>query len=263
MNVLVRRNGWAAAALAALLLTSRASAQVAVPANAKSALPDAKELIAKYNKAVGGDVWKNHKSAKMKATLEVPSQGMRADIEAMNVFETKNYLMKTELPGMGQMLVGYDGTHGWARDPVAGARVLAGAEAAQAAEEADPLATLRTSPNIVKSETVELTNMNNQDCFKVTHTWKSGRVSHDCFAVESGLIVASIQKQTSPMGEMEVTQLLDDYKDFGGVKRASVSRVSMMGTEIRTTINSFEWDTVKPEDMEPPADIKALLKKPN
>ena len=143
MNVLVRRHGWAAAALAVSLLTSRASAQ---------ALPDAKELIAKYNKAVGGDVWKSHKSAKMKATLEVPTQGLKADIEAMNIFATKNYMMKTDLPGMGQMLVGYDGTTGWARDPVAGARVLSGQEAAQAAEEADPEATLRTSSNIVKSE---------------------------------------------------------------------------------------------------------------
>jgi hypothetical protein len=199
----------------------------------------------------------------MKATLELPSQGMRADVEAMNIFATKNYLMKTDVPGMGQMLVGYDGTTGWQRDPMSGARLLTGMEAAQAAEEADPEASLRTSPNIVKSETVEKTNMNNQDCYKVTHTWKSGRVSHDCFAVSGGLIVASIQKQTSQMGEMEVTVLLDEYKDFGGVKRASVTRMQMMGTEMRTTINSFEWDTVKPEDMEPPADIKALLKKPD
>src|SRR5688572_5860230 len=52
MNVFVRRQGWAAAALAVSLLTTRASAQ---------ALPDAKELIAKYNRAVGGEVWKSHK----------------------------------------------------------------------------------------------------------------------------------------------------------------------------------------------------------
>ncbi len=142
-----------------------------------------------------------------------------------------------------------------------GARLLTGMEAAQAAEEADPEASLRTTPNIVKSETVEKTNMNNQDCYKVTHTWKSGRVSHDCFSVSDGLIVASIIKQTSPMGEMEVTQFLDEYKDFGGVKRASVTRLQLMGSEVRTTITAFEWDTVKPEEMEPPADIKALLKK--
>ena len=117
MNVFVRRQAWAAAALAVSLLAPRAGAQ---------ALPDAKELIAKYNKAVGGEAWKAHKSAKMKAVLEVPAQGVRAEIEAMNIFATKNFIMKTDLPGLGQMLAGYDGATAWSKDPMQGARLLTG-----------------------------------------------------------------------------------------------------------------------------------------
>ena len=143
-----------------------------------------------------------------------------------------------------------------------GARLLQGAEGEQAAEEADPDASLRVSSNIVKSETVEKTNMNSVDCYKVKHTWKSGRITHDCFSVTDGLIVATMLKQASPMGEIDVTQLLNDYKDFGGVKRASTTSFSMMGQDVKTTVTAWEWDTVKPEDVEPPADIKALLKKP-
>ena len=253
MNVLVRRLGLAAAALSlASVVASSARAQ---------ALPDAKELIQKYGKAVGGDSWKSHKSARMKATLEMPAAGMRANIEAMNVFGNKTYLMKTEIPGMGEMQAGFDGSTAWSKDPVTGARILTGAEGEQAAEEADPEASMRTSPNILTSETVEKTNMNNLDCYKVKHTWKSGRITHDCFSVSDGLIVASIIKQTTQMGEIEVTQLLSDYKDFGGVRKASVTSLQMMGQEIKTTVVAWEWDTVKPEEMEPPADIKALLKK--
>lgn len=253
MNVFVRRLGLAAAAL------SLASG-VAPSANAQ-ALPDARDLIQKYNKAIGGDAWKAHKSARMKATLEMPAAGMRADIEALNVFGSKTYMMKTEIPGIGEMLAGFDGTTAWSKEPMTGARLLTGVEGEQAAEEADPEASMRTSPNIVTSETVEKTTMNNSDCYKVKHTWKSGRVTHDCFSVSDGLIVASIVKQVSQMGEMEITQLLSDYKDFGGVKRASVTTLQMMGQEIKTTVTAWEWDTVKPEEMEPPADIKALLKK--
>lgn len=252
MNVFIRRLGLAAAAL---------SMAVAPRANAQG-LPDAKDLIQKYGMAIGGDAWKSHKSARMKATLEMPGGGIRADIEAMNVFSNKTYLMKTEIPGMGQMQAGFDGATAWSKDPVAGARILSGAEGEQAAEEADPEASMRTSPNIVKSETLEKTSMNSVDCYKVKHTWKSGRITHDCFSVTDGLIVASIVKQTTQMGEMEVTQLLSNYKDFGGIKRAGTTSLQMMGQEIRTTVVSWEWDTVKPEDMEPPADIKALLKKP-
>jgi len=250
MNVFVRRLGLAAVALS--VASTVASAQ---------ALPDAKDLIQKYSKAVGGDSWKSHTSARMKATMEVPGAGMRADIQAMNIFASKMYLMKTEIPGMGELQAGYDGTTAWSKDPMSGARLLAGAEGESAAEEADPEAALRVSPNIVSSETVEKTSMNNADCYKVRHTWKSGRVTHDCFGVSDGLIVASIVKQTTQMGEMEVTQLLSEYKDFGGVKRATVTTVQMLGQEIKTTVTAWEWDTVTPAEMEPPADIKALLKK--
>jgi hypothetical protein len=114
----------------------------------------------------------------------------------------------------------------------------------------------------VKSETLEKTTMNSQECYKVRHTWKSGRTSHDCFSTKDGLIVATMVKQVSPMGEMDVTTLLSEYKDFGGIKRASVTTMQLMGSEIKTTVTAWEWDNVKESEMEPPADIKALLKKP-
>lgn len=251
MVVSVRRLSLAAAALT-LAFAPQLDAQ---------ALPDAKDLIEKYSKAVGGEAWKSHKSARMKATLEVPAASMRADIEALHVFDNRTFFMKTSIPGMGEVLAGFDGKTAWSKEPMSGARVLTGLEADQAAEEADPAASLRQSANIVKSETVEKTTMNNQECYKVTHTWKSGRTSHDCFGVKDGLIVATQVKQASQMGEMDITTFLSEYKDFGGIKRASVTTMQMMGSEIKTTVTAWEWDNVKPEEMDPPADIKALLKK--
>ena len=44
--------------------------------------------------------------------------------------------------------------------------------------------------------------------------------------------------------------------------RATVTTMQVMGSEVRTTVTAWEWDNVKPEEMELPADIKALLKKP-
>lgn len=249
MNVFLRRLSLAAA------ITATAS-----PAFAQD-LPAAKDLIARYARETGGAAWKNHESARMKATMEFPAMGMRADIEAVNVFATKSYMMKMVIPGMGEAISGYDGTTAWMKEPTMGARVLTGAEAEQVAEEADPEASLRTTANIVSSETLEKTTMNGQECYKVKHTWKSGRVTHDCFGVSDGLLVATMSKQVSAMGEMEVTQFYSNYKDMGGIKRATVMTGQMMGQELKTTLTSWEWDTVKPADLEPPADIKALLKK--
>lgn len=251
MNFLVRRLGLAAVSLSAFFASS---------ARAQD-LPAAKDLIERYAKATGGDAWKSHKSARMKATMEFPAMGMRAEIEAVNVFASREFVMKMVLPGMGEVLSGYDGTTAWMKEPTMGARILSGAEAEQIAEEADPSASMRTTPNIVSSETLEKTSMNGQDCYKVKHTWKSGRTTYDCFGVSDGLLVANTTTQVSAMGEMEVTQFYSNYQDMGGVKRATLMTGQMMGQELRTTTTLWEWDTVKPEDLEPPADIKALLKK--
>jgi hypothetical protein len=251
MNVFARRLGLAAVSLSTLF---------ALPAGAQG-LPAAKELIARYAKEVGGDAWKSHTSARMKATMEFPGIGMKADIEAVNVFANRAYMMKMSIPGMGEAISGYDGTTAWMKEPTMGARILTGAEAEQIVEEADPEASLRTTANIVSSETVEKTSMNGKDCYKVKHTWKSGRTTHDCFGVSDGLLVATMSKQTSAMGEMDVTQFYSEYKDMAGMKRATVMSGQMMGQELKTTLTSWEWDTVKPADTDPPADIKALLTK--
>ena len=253
MNVFVRRAGLAAVSLS-VLFGSSANAQ---------ALPAARDLIQRYAKETGGSAWKSHSSARMKATMEFPGMGMKADIEAVNIFENRSYVMKMIIPGMGEAVSGYDGSTAWMKEPTMGARLLTGMEADQVIEEADPEASLRTTPNIVSSETVEKTEMNGKECYKVKHTWKSGRVTHDCFGVSDGLLVATIGKQTSAMGEMEVTQFYSEYKDMGGIKRATVMSSQVMGQELKTTLTAWEWDTVKPADVEPPADIKALLKKGN
>ena len=119
MNVFARRLGLAAVV----------STLFALPAGAQG-LPAAKELIARYAKEVGGNAWMSHTSARMKATMEFPGIGMKADIEAVNVFANRAYMMKMTIPGMGEAISGYDGTTAWMKEPTMGARVLTGAEAA-------------------------------------------------------------------------------------------------------------------------------------
>lgn len=243
-----------------LALAIIAMGVAAAPAASAQSLPPAKDLIEAYSKAVGGDKWKSHKSARMKATLEVPTAGMSASVEASTIFPN-TFIMKMEIGGMGSIVSGYDGTTAWMKDPMMGARLLSGMEAEQIADEADPEASLRISTKIASSETVEKTTINGQECYKVKHTWKSGRTTHDCFSTKDGLLIASMAMQASAMGEAEVTTLHSEYKDFGGIKRASVVTQQMMGQEAKTTITSWEWDVVDPKDVEPPADIKALIKK--
>jgi hypothetical protein len=245
--------------IAALALVLAAAGPVAHPAAAQS-LPAASELIARYAREVGGEAWKGRKSARMKATMEVPAAGLTATIESRQIFPGQ-YMSRTSIGGMGEMLSGFDGTVAWQMDPMAGPRLLSGQEADQARQSADMGATLRQTPEITSSETVERTTMNNEECYKVKHSWKSGRESFDCFSVASGLIVATITKAAGPMGEMEVVSLMSEYQEFGGMKHATVVSSQLMGAAATLRVTSWEWDTVTPAEMELPAEIKALVAK--
>jgi hypothetical protein len=223
-------------------------------------LPAAKDLIAKWAAATSADAWKSHKSSRMKATFDMPAQGISANLEQVTVYPTQS-AMKIDIPGMGEVRQGFNGSVAWSMNPMQGPSIITGKQLEAQKEDNDPANYSRITPAIVSSETVEKTTLNGQECFKVKHTWKSGKTSHDCFSAADGMIVWSQQKQTGPMGEVETTITYSAYKDFGGVKRATTTTFEAMGQQQVITMTGWEWDTVDPKELELPAEIKALVEK--
>ena len=234
-----------------------------LPVTGSAQLPAAKDLIQKWATAVNAAGWKGHKSARMIATVDLPAMGMSAKTEAIQMFAPAQSIQKTDFPGMGEMRMGFDGKTAWMTNPMMGASIVPDSLMGAQREEADPDNYSRMSAAIASSETVEKTKLNDTECYKVKHTWKSGRVTHDCFSVTDGFIVWSQAKATSPMGEVEMVQMFSAYKDFGGIKRATTTSTEQAGQQIIITLQSWEWDTVDPKEFELPADVKALMvKKP-
>jgi hypothetical protein len=144
-----------------------------------------------------------------------------------------------------------------------GPRVLEGKELEQLREDAGPSAMLRASDRIRSAETVELTSMGGQACYKVKITYNSGRESFDCYSPETGLLVGMTQTQESPMGSVQVTTLFDDWKEFGGLKTATKMRQQMLGQEQVLTIDRLEFDRADDaKAVEAPEQIKPLVKRP-
>jgi len=116
-------------------------------------------------------------------------------------------------------------------------------------------------PNVASAETLERTEMNGEACYKVKVVWKSGRETFDCYSVASGLLVATVAKQESPMGTVEVTNLVSDYKDFGGQKIATRLTQQAMGQEQVLVLMSVDYDAAPDSTFRMPAAIKALVEK--
>jgi hypothetical protein len=241
--------------------TTTASAQTAT--STSSSLPAARTIIDRYVQAIGGrDAVLRHNSIRSVGTFEMPAAGVKGNLTVVQVAPNKMG-MTIDLPGMGQMVTAYDGTVGWSINPMQGPRVLEGKELAQIREDAGPAAMLRPADRVRSVETVERTTMNGQSCYKVKVTTLSGRETFDCYSIETGLLVGMTGTQDSPMGQVQVTTLFDDWKEFGGLKAATKVRLQMLGQEQVLTIDRLEFD--RQDDLkalEMPEQVKPLVKKP-
>ena len=60
----------------------------------------------------------------MKATMDMPAQGISATMEVMHIYPSHVYT-KVDIPGMGSMTSGFDGDNAWSVNPMTGPRVFA------------------------------------------------------------------------------------------------------------------------------------------
>lgn len=225
-----------------------------------TALPAASAVIAKYAAAVNGNAYLSARSVTTKGTMSMPAAGLNAQFQ-MTQLAPNQMSMATTIPGMGEVLVGFDGTTGWAMDPMQGPRVLAGAELDQMRDEADRRATVRDAALFAAMTTVADTTMNSERCYLIKLTWKSGRESYDCYSAASGFLVASRSIQKTAMGDIPVVTMLSDYKKFGEVMVPTKTVQELMGQQQILTISSVEFGNGTGVVIAPPDAVKALIKK--
>jgi hypothetical protein len=231
----------------------------ALGAQSAAALPDARSLIAKHNTATNSETLNRVNSVTLKGRVSMAAMGLDAEIEILQAKPNKT-AQKVIVAGVGEITSGFDGTTAWSVNPMQGPRVLEGKELENVKSESDFLQQLRGPTHVLSAETVEKTEMGGRPCFKVKLKWKSGREGTDCYDAETGLLVATVQTTDGPMGAVETTTILSDYKDFGGRKSPTKLVQSVMGQEQVVTITSVEYDKVPATAFEPPAAIKAMQK---
>ena len=228
-------------------------------ASAQTPLPAAATLVAKYADAVGGAAFLAAKSVVTKGGMSMPAAGINATFELVQL-SPNQMSMVTEIPGMGKIEAGFDGTTAWSMDPMQGARVLAGKELDQIRDEADRRGAIRAPDMFSALQTVADTTMNSERCFLVKLTWKSGRETYDCYSAATGLMTASRSTQKTAMGDIPVVTLYSEYKKFGNVSVATKTVQEAMGQQQILTISSVDFGTGAGITIAPPAAVQALAK---
>jgi hypothetical protein len=248
-------------AIVAALLLAPFYAQAPAKTETAVALPDAREIINRHVKAIGGrEALLAHKSMHAIGTLSVPASGMGGPVEIFGAANPDRVVVKTSIPGIGDIAEGFDGSHGWSLSPMTGPMLKVGKELSQTKLDADFYSELRDPAKYPTVKTIEKTTFDGRPCYKVSISRIDGVEDFDFYDVATGLRAGSINTRESAMGTMTMTSTEAGYKKFGNLTQATTHSQKISGIEQTITLTSIEYDNVDPSVFEPPSAIKALIK---
>lgn len=229
-------------------------------AAAASKAPEAKEIIARYVKALGGEsAIRKHKSRMMKGEMELP--GMGAAPMVIYAAAPDKMVIHLEIPGMGEVKQGFDGKVAWSIDPMGGPNLLPEAQVAQMKDQTDFYGEINFDKRFKEMKSVGESDFDGVKCYAVEMIDLNDGESTYFFDSESGLLRGTTQVQETQMGPMEMTNINKEYKEYSGVKYPVHTEIEVMGTTRVMKFSEVEVDTVKDEVFELPAEIKELVKK--
>jgi hypothetical protein len=247
-------------ATVAALLFAPLYAQAPAKAVPSAALPNARDIINKHIKAMGGrEAILAHTSMHGTGTVSVPAQGMNGTIEVFGAAPNLQ-VIKITMGGIGEITEGFDGAHGWSVNPVTGPSLKVGKEFDQAKLDADFYSDLRDPKIYPDVKTVEKVTFDGRPCYKIELSRIDGSKDYDYYDVTTGLRAGNESTRETQMGTITQTSIEGGYKKFGKVMQPTLLTTKAMGVDQRIALDTIEYDTVQPAVFEAPAAIKALIK---
>lgn len=205
-------------------------------------------------------------SVRMTGTMNMPSQGMSADMNIL-IMPGSGMNLAITIPGMGAFASGVKGDVAWSSNMMEGPKILEGAEAEQMTEQMDVFADLNweeyySSVTYKGEEEVDMPD----DTTVKAHVLelvsiKDGEVSTRYFDAESGLTVKTVATAAIPGGgTIPATTYMMDYRDVSGMMMPfkNVSSTGPMQQIIEFDTVEINGD-VKPSELDLPEDVKELL----
>jgi hypothetical protein len=241
--------------------TPKAPAPKTATPTAEAELPSARSIIDRHIKAIGGrDAILSHTSQHATGTFSVPAQGLVGTVEIFGAANPNRAALKVNVPGLGEIASGFDGSHGWSVSPLLGPMLQVGKELEQSKFDADFYGDLRDEKRYRSMKTVEKTTFDNKACYKVSLVRDDGSEDFDFYDVATGLRAGSVNTRETPMGSVKTTSIESGYKKFDNLLLATSVVQQIMGVEQKIELASVEFDKVPPGAFDLPEQIKALIK---
>jgi hypothetical protein len=241
----------------------KAGAQAPVPKSPDerpAPLPSARSILDKHLAAIGGrQAVLSHKSTHATGTLSMPAAGVTGAVDIYGAHPNRT-LLKVSLAGVGEVLEGFDGTHGWSISPMTGPMLLEGKQLEEKRFDSEFHGELRGDDRYVSLTTLERVDFEGRSCYKVRLVRKTGGEDIEFYDVATGLKAGSITSRETQMGTVTGTTVETDYKKFGNLLQPTTVRSQVGGLQQVITISSVDYDNVPVSTFDLPSGIKALLK---
>lgn len=245
-----------AAIAAAMLVASFAGTAIA-----QETVPTGKEILTRYIEKTGGkEKYEAIKTLLVTSKMEFVGANIVANL-SIRTAEPNLVAANFDIPGIGVIKRGTDGTHGWEENPMSGPRLIEGAELAAMLEESDMTNVVDFEKQYTSLETIGTEEINGKKTYKVELTSKSGRKETRFYDVETGYLVRTNAVQQTQMGELPTQVDMGDYKEVGGIMIPHTTSVVAGPQMMKMTVVSVEANVTHPADaFQPSKDIQDLIK---
>ena len=203
----------------------------AASARAEAQLPTVQQVFDKFATAVGGrDAWSKVQGRSDKGTADITFAGVSGTYERHSGAPNKMRMI-IDL-GMAKVDQGFDGTVGWAVQPMGQAQRMPADQEQSIGESMQVGAAFLDVSRFAKASVDAKETFDGVECYKLSITSKAGEERTEYFEVATGLRRGAVTK--TPMGEQK--SMFRDYKAFEGKQIATkVVQVTPQGEVILTT----------------------------
>lgn len=193
------------------------------PAAAKTApsQPSVDQIINKYVQALGGEAaYRKLTSRTIKGTVTLSLRPNKAGTGTIECFEKapNKSLAIINLPGVGPVHEGYNGSVAWSHEAQEGVRLMEGPELASAKADSDFYKDIRLTevfPSLTFKGTQKIGTLNT---YKVVGVTADGYTETMYFDSVSGLLVKIETVEVSPEGKLALAIQFGDYREVDGIK---------------------------------------------
>jgi hypothetical protein len=224
--------------------------------------PSAESLIRRcIEKEGGAAAMERSQTAIMTGTVEVIGRNISGAFEISQQGE-KSYT-KLDLPGIGKIEEGFDGTVAWEANLLQGTRLKEGDEL-EATRRASRISMLGDWKEYYKSATTKAeADVNGKPAWQVEMIPTKGHGAEQFyFDKDSGLLVKMTQTMPTGFGDIPVELTLGDYRPVDGILTPFLMNQSAMGQNMALHIEKVTYNAkIPPATFDLPPAVKELLAK--